>query len=164
VGRRYVVQAIAPYLYFRTQHEFWMRIQMILITFDKESLPPSLHSILAHFPRGRPRLATQAVVRQLHILLTPAQSTLTGWHDGDNTCLSYQNQRSKGICVSRLYAQRHQRRGCPSREGLIASCSFTNAILNPPLHRSRERIWIKSGQPSALTRRRKSASGSSSCF
>ncbi|KAF9006526.1 hypothetical protein BDQ17DRAFT_1302895 [Cyathus striatus] len=35
---------------------------MILITFDPTSLPMGPRSMLAHFPRGRPRLTTQALV------------------------------------------------------------------------------------------------------
>jgi hypothetical protein len=46
---------------------------MILITFDKKSLPFGPQHMLAHFPQGRPRFTTQAVVRHLclssHILL-----------------------------------------------------------------------------------------------
>jgi hypothetical protein len=61
---------------------------MILITFDKKSLPLGPHSMLAHFPRGRPRLATQAVVRLLHILIITVQSTPAGRHDCDCAGLS----------------------------------------------------------------------------
>lgn len=50
--------------------------QMILITFEKKTLPLGPHLMLAHFPRGRPRLATQAVVcstdiSYTHILFGP---------------------------------------------------------------------------------------------
>ncbi|KIM91140.1 hypothetical protein PILCRDRAFT_811640 [Piloderma croceum F 1598] len=67
---------------------------MILITFDKKSLPLGPHTMLAHFPRGRLRLATQAVVSPIHLRLTSAQSTPVGRHDCYCTCLPYRHQRS----------------------------------------------------------------------
>lgn len=41
---------------------------MILIVFERKSLPLGPHLMLAHFPRGRPRLATQAVVCSTDII------------------------------------------------------------------------------------------------
>jgi hypothetical protein len=38
------------------------QLQMIHISFDRATIPDGPYSMLAHFPTGRPRLTTQAVV------------------------------------------------------------------------------------------------------
>ncbi|KAH9030919.1 hypothetical protein EDB85DRAFT_2146439 [Lactarius pseudohatsudake] len=47
--------------------------QMILITFDPESVPLGPHSMLAHFPRGRPTYTTKALVGMTQIIRDHAQ-------------------------------------------------------------------------------------------
>ena len=42
---------------------------MILITFDPRSVPLGPHSMLAHFPRGRPTYTMKALVRALILRL-----------------------------------------------------------------------------------------------
>ncbi|KAI0306829.1 hypothetical protein B0F90DRAFT_1665211 [Multifurca ochricompacta] len=47
--------------------------QMILITFDPNSVPLGPHSMLAHFPRGRPTYTTKALVGMTQIVRDHAQ-------------------------------------------------------------------------------------------
>jgi hypothetical protein len=43
-------------------------LQMILLTFDPATVPLGPCTMLAHFPRGRPRLTTQAFVRTIFLV------------------------------------------------------------------------------------------------
>ncbi|KAI0042256.1 hypothetical protein FA95DRAFT_1610352 [Auriscalpium vulgare] len=51
----------------------WAGEEMIMITFDPQSVPLGPHCMVAHFPRGRPTFATKALVGMTQVVRESAQ-------------------------------------------------------------------------------------------